>query len=278
MNKKELTLREVQLGEYEVLKRIIEICDKQGYKYFLIYGSLLGAVRENGIIPWDDDIDIMMPRPDYEKLLKYFQQNAIQLKPLKLFEKSVEKEYPHMIIRISNQNYHLDFDNEKDYGIGLFVDIYPLDGVGNDYKKAVKLIKRTKKLASLCFLTSRKKFGTDNTISKWKMLIKFPAYIWANFLGNDHYYSKLSQLSKKLDYENSKYVACAMWPAGIRHGIDRDVFDKSIFETIKWKFEESEINIPKGYEEFLKRMYGDYMTPPPENRRKTNHTYRAFEL
>ena len=147
---KELTFREVQLGAYEILKVIARICDEHGWKYFLTYGSLIGAVRHNGIIPWDDDIDLMMPRPDYEALKKFFIENADELFPLKLFDSSVVEKYPHMISRISDIRYHLIFENEVDYDIGLFVDIYPLDGVGNNIDTANRLIARTKRLASLC--------------------------------------------------------------------------------------------------------------------------------
>ena len=68
---KALTAREVQLGEFEILKKFAQICSKKGFKYYLFYGTLIGAVRHQGFIPWDDDVDVMMPRADYEKLLEY---------------------------------------------------------------------------------------------------------------------------------------------------------------------------------------------------------------
>lgn len=128
-----------------------------------MYGSLIGAVREKGIIPWADDIDVLMPRPDFDRLIKICSSENIM--PFKLFEYSLVKEYPHPIARMSDQRYKIDFKNEKEYGIGLFVDIYPLDGVGNDFDKAKKLVRRSYWNAALCFLTSRKRFGIDNTNS-----------------------------------------------------------------------------------------------------------------
>lgn len=88
-------------------------------------------MRHKGFIPWDDDVDIMMPRDDYQKLISYFKDNSEKLKPLELFSYYNNEKYPHMISRISDSRYILDVDNEADYGIGLFVDIYPMDGVGN---------------------------------------------------------------------------------------------------------------------------------------------------
>lgn len=279
METKKLTFRDVQLGALEVLKKLTDLCDSQGWKYFLTYGSMLGAVRHKGIIPWDDDIDIMMPRPDYEALRRYFAQNSESLLPLKLFDKASVPEYPHMIGRISDQRYHLVFDNERDYGIGLFVDIYPLDGVGNDFDRAVKLVEKTKRVASLCFLTGRKSFGVDNTHSTLKMLIKFPAYCWAKLWGNRHYINKLEKLSRTYDYNASNYVACASWPAGPKAGQQRDVFEKTLFEElVEVPFEDTTIKIPAAYDAFLSKTYGDYMQCPPEDKRTTNHTYDAYQL
>ena len=274
---KELTFREVQLGAYEILKVIARICDEHGWKYFLTYGSVIGAVRHNGIIPWDDDIDLMMPRPDYEALKKFFIENADELFPLKLFDSSVVEKYPHMISRISDIRYHLIFENEVDYDIGLFVDIYPLDGVGNNIDTANRLIARTKRLASLCFLTSRKSYAADNTESRLKMLLKLPAFVWAKLMGNKHYINRLAAYSRSYRYEDSKYVACLVWPAGKKYGRFRDVYKKELFETQKHQFEDSEFNIPVGYDEFLTTTYGDYMTPPDEAGKKTHHTYTTYE-
>lgn len=279
MEKRKLSFREAQLGALEVLKELSALCDAHGWKYFLAYGSMLGAVRHKGIIPWDDDIDIMMPRPDYEALREYFCQNESKLLPLKLFNKETVSNYPHMIARISDQRYHLVFDNEKDYGIGLFVDIYPLDGVGNNYDRAVQLLRKTKRIASLCFLTGRKSFGVDNTRSKLKLLIKFPAYCWAKLMGNRHYINKLAKLSKTFDYSTSKYVACVSWPEGDVGGKSRDIYEKSwINELIEVPFEDTTVKIPAAYDILLTQSYGDYMQCPPEDKRTTNHTYDTYEL
>ena len=274
---RKLNFREVQLGAYEVLKRIAEICDNHGWKYFLTYGSLIGAVRHNGIIPWDDDIDLMMPRPDYEALKNFFITKAAELLPLRWFDSTRVDQYPHMISRISDIRYHLIFDNELDYDIGLFVDIYPLDGVGNSIDTANKLIAKTKTLASLCFLTSRKSFAMDNTESKLKMILKAPAFAWAKRMGNRHYINRLTTYSKIYSYEDSKYVACLVWPVGKKYGRLRDVYKKDVFDIQKHRFEDGDFNIPVGYDEFLSITYGDYMIVPDEAGRKTHHTYVAYE-
>lgn len=273
-----LSMREIQMGAYEVLKAVSKICEGQGLRYALTYGSLIGAVREGGIIPWDDDIDIMMPRPDYERLLIYFDEHSEDLYPLRVFERSAIPGYPHMIARISDQRYRLVFDNEKDYGIGIFVDIYPFDGVGKDRDTAIRLIHKTKRLAALCFLTSRRSFAVDNTGSKLKMLFKLPAYLWAKLMGNEHYTSRLEEMARRYRYEESTLVACVVWPAGRKYGRERDVFSKGLFDVIYVRFEDSMMPIPKDYDEFLTITYGDYMAPPSEDEKKTHHTYHAYKV
>lgn len=269
-----ISFRDAQLGAYEILKFLDAFCRKNNLTYFLMYGSLIGAVRDKGIIPWDDDIDIMMPRPDYDKLIQICSTENIL--PFKLFENSIVSEYPHPISRMSDQRYKTNFANEKDYGIGLFVDIYPLDGVGDDLKKAHKLIKKAYRNASLCFLTSRKKFGRDNTKSKIRMAVKFPAYIWANLLGNHHYIKKSIKLCKEYSYEESKYVSGIAQPFRECNGENKNIYLKEWFEVIETEFEGRKFYIPKGYDKILKMGYGDYMVPLPENQRDTHHTYDTY--
>lgn len=273
---RELSFREAQLAALDVLNCVVKICKNININYYLAYGTLIGAVRHKGFIPWDDDLDIIMMRPDYDKFIDYFKNNTANLGQLKLFERSIDDNYPHMIARVSDSRYYLQFENEIDYGLGAFIDVYPFDGVGNNYSEAVKLIKKAKRSASLCFLTSRKKFGVDNTNSKIKMLIKFPAYLWAKFIGRDHYMNKLDKLSQSYAFAESKYVACVEWPDGITKDKDKDIFDKSIFEPIEMEFEGRMYTAPKGYDEFLTRIYGNYMMPPDEAGKKTHHTFKAY--
>ena len=273
-----LLFREAQLGAYGVLQFIDRLCSEQGLTYFLMYGSLIGAIRDKGIIPWDDDIDVMMPRPDYDSLVRYCAEHEKEITPFKLFENSLVSQYPHPIARMSDMRYKIEFDNEKDYGIGLFVDIYPLDGVGSDMVAAQKLVHKSKRIASLCFLTSRKGYGVDNTVSRLKMAIKLPAYLWANLLGNRHYIRKQNRLCRKNAYEASEYVACVAQPWTERCGQNKNIYKKEWFSTIRVPFENSEFPVPAEYDRILKMGYGDYMTPSPEDQRGTHHTYDTYRL
>lgn len=134
---KELTTREMQEVSLEILHTIASICEKQHLRYALIYGTLIGAVRHKGYIPWDDDVDIMMPRPDYDSLLQYLKENIADYPYLKVFNREECPEYPYMITRISDQRYRIEMENEKPFGLGVFIDIYPYDGLGDTKQESV---------------------------------------------------------------------------------------------------------------------------------------------
>lgn len=274
MKNEELSLREIQEEALKILLKIDEICQKEHLTYYLAYGSLIGAIRENGIIPWDDDIDVMMPRPDYDKLEKYFLDHAAELEPLRLFGPGYTMDYPYAINRISNCDFYVDKENEKDYGLGIFIDLYPLDAMGNSLKEAEKRKRISCRYASLCYLSTREKFTRDNTKSNLKMIIKLPAFWFAKLIGKNYFFRKLSGLSKLQDYSDASYVGCVVWAADDGY---KGVFEKKwLGEGKRHAFEGHELMIPDDYDSILRKLYHEYMTPPPENERTGNHYYKAY--
>ena len=141
---KELTLREIQLGELKILKKIKEICSLINIDYFLFCGTLLGAVRHHGIIPWDDDIDVGMMRKDYEIFVSYCKEHDKELLPFKLFHYTTNKKYIYPIARLVDTRYVVDYKDFKDYGLGLFVDLYPFDGCGNSIEERDYIFKKVR--------------------------------------------------------------------------------------------------------------------------------------
>jgi lipopolysaccharide cholinephosphotransferase len=269
-----MTMKEIQQGSLEILKKIDSICRNENFRYCLAYGSLIGAIRHKGFIPWDDDIDIMMPREDYDKFVKYFVSHKKELEPFEIFNKNYNNDYPYMITRISDSRYVLDVDNEKSYGIGLFVDVYPLDGAGNSVAEYTKRKNESSRFASLCFLSTRNSIKRENTASFFKYLLKYPAFIIAKLLGKDYFMRQLDKIEKKCDYENSKYIGCMIWASD--DGV-RGIFPKEWFsEMIDVEFEGLLFKAPKEYDKVLTHGYGDYMKLPPENKRIAHHYYDAY--
>lgn len=269
-----ISMKDVQKGSLEILKKIDEICSRLNLKYCLAYGTLIGAVRHKGFIPWDDDVDIMMPRKDYDILVRYFIDNKEDLKPFEIINPQVNSKCPYTISRISDSRYQLNVDNEDDYGIGLFVDVYPLDGVGNTVEEYSKLKNLSSWFASMCFLSTRQSVKRENTKSVIKYIIKFPAFVVAKILGKKFFMKKLYDMAVKCNYDNSKYIGCIIWASddGLRGIFPKEWFDK----MIDVEFEGAYFKAPKEYDKVLTHGYGDYMKLPPEKDRIAHHYYDAY--
>lgn len=269
-----ISIREVQEGEFEILKKIDDLCTQLNLKYCLAYGTLIGAIRHKGFIPWDDDADIMMPRRDYNLFVNYFIEHKEELKPFEIINPQVNNKCPYTISRISDSRYQLDFYNEDNYGIGLFVDIYPLDGVGNTVETYSKLKNISSRFASMCFLSTRQSVKRENTKSTFKYIIKFPAFVVAKILGKKFFMKKLYDMADKCNYENSKYIGCIIWASddGLRGIFPKEWFNK----LINVEFEGCLFKAPKEYDRVLTRIYGDYMRLPPPKDRIAHHYYDAY--
>lgn len=269
-----LSTKDMQMISLEILKTISKICEDNCFRYFLAYGTLLGAVRHNGFIPWDDDVDIMMPRPDYDLFIDYFIHHSKDYPNLRLFNNDTCAQYPYMISRISDDRYRIIMNNERPYGMGIFVDIYPLDGMGDSLNEAIKFGKKGDFLSSVCYQSTRQHFAIETTTDPLKKLIKLPFFLFSKALGKEWAQSKLRSLANYKKYDHCNYVGCVVWLSGGR----KDIFNKEMFNQYEMAtFEDAKFRIPKKYDEILRQLYGEYMKLPPEKDRVGHHEYVAYK-
>lgn len=265
----ELTLKEIQFETLKIMNVIHSICQKENLRYSLFYGTLLGAIRHKGFIPWDDDLDIVMPRSDYNKLAEYFKNHAEELLPFKWFSYETVPNYPYMIARVCNTEFRMEAENEKDYGCGTFVDIYPLDGAGNGnhnlfYNKAWFF-------SSMYFTKSRIKYVIPKGFVK--QVVKGFSYLLSKIFSFEFIRKKLLKFANKYSYEQSDFVASITWLVDGK----KNVFRKSFFDELQLHdFEDTQFLIPKEYDSILKTRYGNYMQLPPESERIGHHFYKIF--
>lgn len=273
-DKKELTIRENQMVALDILSKIAEICEEQNFRYYLMYGTLIGAIRHKALIPWDDDIDIMMPQDDYAKLLDFLQQNSEKYPHLKIFNPKTVAEYPYMITRISDIRYVIDVENEKDYGLGAFIDIYPFYGLGNTEQEALKLGMKGDRLSSACYQATRLSYKVENTKQWYRKILKYPVFWITKFIGKEYFQKRLFKLSEKKNYDTSKYVGCVIWLSGGK----KDIFLREWFdEIISVNMEGRDYKVPARYNDILLHIYGDYMKLPPEKDRIAHHRYKIYK-
>ena len=271
--KEQLTMKQTQEISLEILRTVADICEAQGLRYALIYGTLIGAVRHHDYIPWDDDVDIMMPRPDYNKLLAYLAEHISEYPHLQVFNRDTCKRYPYMITRISDDRYVIDVENEAPYGMGVFIDIYPYDGLGDTKEEAIRYGLKGDRLSSLCYQASRKRFAMENTKSPIRKLLKLPVFLAAKLVGKDWFQRKLEALANVKDYDTSEYVGCVIW---LSWG-EKDIFPRKWFdETVMMPFGKYTFRVPKEYDRVLRHEYGDYMQLPPEEERIGHHYYKVY--
>ena len=269
-----MTMQETQRAALEILCRVTQICEKQGLRYFLVYGTLIGAVRHHGFIPWDDDVDIMMPRPDHDRLMEYLDRHIGEYPELSVFNTKTCSEYPYMITRISDDRYELQMENEKPFGMGIFIDIYPYDGLGNTKKEAVRFGMKGDRLSSLCYQATRDHFAMETTTSALRKCIKYPVYLFCRMMGKERFQKALEKLAADApSYDGSRYVCCVIWLSwGVKDMYLRKWFDK--YEYMP--FEEYRFRVPAAYDRILRHTYGDYMTPPPPEKQTGHHYYKAY--
>lgn len=260
-----ISINELHELMLENLKKIIEICEKNNIQYYLAYGSLLGAVRHGGFIPWDDDLDIMMKRQDFERFVKYCQENADELQPYKLLSYDLDKSYPYPIPRFCNLDYLLKSDMYQADEMGVYIDVYPLDSAGKEHDLEAYKRKYNIWLRAVFHSIRPKSYPYPSKLSKFVGTI-IDSFLSKPFV-RSRIFKSLYNMKDRFDIDSSDYLACVIWEP-------YPVYKKEYFsKACKLKFEDIEANVPIGYDMILSQKYGDYMVLPPEDKRHPTHSY-----
>lgn len=268
-----LTLNEIHSVTIEVIKKIMEVCQNNDIDYFVTYGSLIGAVRHKGFIPWDDDFDIGMLRPNFERFCNYCHEHEKELYPFKLMDRSNTENYPFNIPRFTDLRYEMESSIIPNVGMGVFIDIYPFDGIGNNAERAKKKLNWRMALFMSAIDYQGKGYYTPSKKNMAYSVIRYFVYLWSKMKPRKYFLDKMMSLGDRFseNIDSSDYVGCIIWDAEIR-----PKKKEWCSETVDAPFEELTVKIPRGYDLFLKAGYGDYMQLPPEEKRVPTHEYKVF--
>lgn len=247
--------------QLDMFKRLIDVCREHGLRLWCDGGTLLGAVRHHGYIPWDDDIDVCMPRPDYDQLQSIAPQ--VFQSPYFFQTAQTDKHYcrGHAQLRRSDTAAIRPSDAWRPFNQGIFIDIFAFEGLPDDPAEREAIVRRTNRrmkcLKSIDYpILYSGRIGLIFRKYHWRMKVRRQGF-YALF-------SEVEQLYRAHPWEESQEVA--------QLGIDglKYIFPKRFFDDTLWvDFEQLKVPIPSGYDEFLRLQYGDdYMTPVMAS---TNH-------
>lgn len=256
-------IRPLQLKILEILQAVDKTCKEHNLRYYLTAGTMLGAIRHKGFIPWDDDADIAMPRPDYELLIA----NAKQWLPTQY----------ELICAENDKNYSLPFAKIQDaettiiehshlrYLGGVYMDVFPLDGLPDNKIVRYFHVRRYKKLRKKLYFTYRDPYRHGHGPACWLPLLHRKLYTVEGLQ------RKIRELLLKYTYDESKMVQ------------DYDdghngAFRKEILGTpTPYIFENVELKGYENYDAYLSQKYGDYMTPP-DGKHQIQHNFYYLDL
>ena len=268
-------LKLLQEIELENLRMLMEICEKNHLRYYLIGGSLLGAMRHRGFIPWDDDIDVGLPRPDYNR----FVQIAKDYLPAHMDIKTMTSDpnYKCYFTRLINNKKKIYWDHGQYTAvIGVWMDVFPLDGLPENplLRKLqvfrVKLNKALYKFTQIDYVTTNR---TNRPLSE-RVLIRFAQLTHiGKLMDADKRLKKLDRAVQRYDYDTCAYA----WNFSGCYGKREIVPHIQLGGSRTAQFEGMQVSIPEAAEDYLTSIYGDYMKLPPEDQRKSHEVRFAEE-
>ena len=267
---KEMTLEERKQCELNILCYIDDVCRNNSIEYFLFGGTLIGAIRHNGFIPWDDDIDITLMRNDYERLIAILKQSN----EFNLLYPGMN-EYYYQFAKLCDPKTYVKEDGLPYVdGLGVWVDIFPLDEVPDDIeeRKAFfdECINEGEKLRAC--IPGLYYYSDSRLKSFFKRILFYPKVLPYRIKGLSYWENRLIELNQKFNGRGFSHIGVLPTKYGVLCSYHRNEFESSI----RHSFEDSEFSIPEKYDAVLRHMYGDYMKLPPEEQRILPHTAKAY--
>ena len=264
-----LTLEEIKQAELRLLLYFDEYCKKHQIRYFISNGTLLGAVKYKGFIPWDDDVDVLVPREDYDRLMATFaDHDDIRLVS---YERDAQYLFPFAkLCDMSIIKEEFEFDNGMQLGMGL--DIFPLDGWDPDPNNAAREARQIQRDIQRLTLS---KLIKPNASTALKRRIQAGLMLTCRIFSAEYFLRRIMKKSCDKAGKNSRFVGCKCWCIyGSREIIPAEVFS----DTVEVEFEGNIFPAPVGYDIYLRKLYGDYIQDPPVEQQKTHHRFIAYRL
>ena len=257
-------IRDLQLKSVGLLAALDQVCREHGLRYYMVYGTLLGAVREGGFIPWDDDMDVGLLREDYDVLMQHADEWLPA--PYRIVNHRNDPDYPKYFAKIEDTSTTLIENRALGYVGGIYMDVFAFDAVPDNALLRFLHYHRFNLCKRLLYLMYRNPYKHGHGVSSWMPRL-------AQWLFKKEQVHRWTQRAAQAWNGHTHCSMTTTYDDGLR------VFPRSIFgQPQRMKFESIEANAPEDSHEFLLRMYGDnYMTPPPLEQR-TSHSHDYLDL
>lgn len=258
-------IKEILLKQMEFIDAF---CREHNISYFLIGGSLLGAVRHKGFIPWDDDIDIGMLRKDYDKFVRLFNKEK---SAYSLIDINNKKDYYLPFAKVIDNRTICIEDVRFGTPIGISVDVFPFDNCpGNSYEEACNFARKCRFFSRMLALKTIKPSAERPTIKN--IIVVVTQFILKHFSNKKLIMLIEKNITKFKEYDSTYIGELSYMPYG-----NKEIYKKEWLEqTSKLPFEQYLFSVPKDYINFLTRTFGDYMQLPPAEKRVSHHDYVAY--
>lgn len=269
---KEISIEVVKSLQLEILRCIDEFCSKRGINYSLSSGTLIGAVRHNGYIPWDDDIDIMMSRSDYQQFITSF-NGAFE--HLTLLSPEIDANFYAPYANVFDNRTLLTEGTNGHLGkkIGVKIDIFPIDSVSVDNKVYTEAMKKVDKLNYIMYVKRLENLFQSGARLALITKIYIRKLIYC-LIPYSYLQRKIKDIATDSLNTNSDYVDNVVFNI---YSKKCTRFHKSIMNSyIKLPFENYHFSVIKDYDTVLRKMYGDYMQLPPVEQRVPHHNFKAY--
>lgn len=257
-----MSVEDLRDCELKILERVHSFCSERGIKYWLDKGSLLGAIRHNGFIPWDDDIDIGMLREDYDRFACEFYDESGRYAFLSVKE-DPKCYFPYG--KVIDTYTELLEDNKYVTAVNIDVNVY--DTAPADKENAVVIFRKRDRYRMLSALQREDASEWQGGVSK---LIRYARRSLLRLFPYDFFIKKMIKNARSVDDKSSPFVANFLEYGNCR--VERRVFER----VVERKFEGTYYPVPEGYDELLEQYYGNYMKLPPPDKQKSHHNFWAI--
>ena len=260
-----LSLEDIKVVQLDILKNLDEFCKASNIHYFLCNGSLLGAVKYKGYIPWDDDIDVCLLRKDYDRLIQEYSDPEGRYVLLSL-NKTEGFLFP--FAKLSDQRTMMVENISVQSTYGVNIDVFPIDCYG-DSLEAVQNISVYMNNLRKCLNWSKLKNYKSNSIVK--SILKWMYSLPYKVIGGKYYCRKM--IARATKKQNGTYYGNVVWGF---YGAG-EAFDKKLFtEQTTVTFEGGQYPAPKDYDQYLSGLYGKWREDPPLEKQKSHHVFSAY--